>query len=391
MKICFAVCEYNPLHNGHLLHLEYIKKEIKPDYTVIVMSGNFTQRGEIAAMNKYTRAVHAIKAGADAVIELPTVFATANAEIFAKGAIKLIERCGGEKHLCFGTESGEKTKILSTAAALLEESKEFKKLFKDELKTGVTTIRAKCNALEKMNIENLDFELLKTPNNILGIEYAKAILSRKADIEIHPIIRQGAAYNDDKIYKNLSSAAAIRKAVTEGKTKKIKDCVPDFVFEDLPEKLPCADDLVFFSAIKSSAKQFEKILDCSEGLENRIKALTRDCGSPECLVDKIKTKRYTKARLDRILLANMLGIEENFVRKCLSSELYLKILAVNKNKIDVLSALQGENDVPLITRKSDFGKLSGVAKDCFLKDVTALEIFDFLAGTKSNEFDMKTV
>ena len=180
------------------------------------MSGNFTQRGEIAVMDKYTRATHAIKAGADAVIELPTVFATANAEIFAKGAIKLINCCGGEKHICFGTESGEKTKLLSTAAALLEESREFKKLYKEELKTGVTAIKAKCAALEKMNLENLDFELLKTPNNILGIEYCKAILSSKADVEIHPVIRQGAAYNDDKMYKNLSSAAAIRKAVNDG-------------------------------------------------------------------------------------------------------------------------------------------------------------------------------
>ena len=391
MKICFAVCEYNPFHNGHLYHLDYIKKEIKPDYIVIVMSGNFTQRGEIAVMDKYTRATHAIKAGADAVIELPTVFATANAEIFAKGAIKLINCCGGEKHICFGTESGEKTKLLSTAAALLEESREFKKLYKEELKTGVTAIKAKCAALEKMKVENLDFELLKTPNNILGIEYCKAILSSKADVEIHPVIRQGAAYNDDKMYKNLSSAAAIRKAVNDGKRRQIKKCVPDYVFRDLPAKLPDADDLIFFSAIKSTPKELERVLDCTEGLENRIKALTRDADGLDKLVEKIKTKRYTKTRLERILLANMLGIEESFVRKCLNSELYLKILAVNKDKLDVLSAIRGKNDVPVITRKSDCKKLSGVAKDCFLTDVDALEIFDFVAKTKTNEFEMKTV
>ena len=210
MKICFAVCEYNPFHNGHLYHLEYIRKKLNPDYVVIVMSGNFTQRGEIAAMDKYTRAIHAVKAGADAVIELPTVFATANAEIFAKGAIKLINYCSGEKILCFGTESGEKTKIISTASALLTESKEFKKLYKEELKTGVTAIKAKCNALEKLNIENLDFDLLKSPNNILGIEYAKAVIQSKADIDLQPIIRKGAGYNDEVLYDEISSASAIR-------------------------------------------------------------------------------------------------------------------------------------------------------------------------------------
>ena len=391
MKICFAVCEYNPFHNGHLYHLEYIRKKLNPDYVVIVMSGNFTQRGEIAAMDKYTRAIHAVKAGADAVIELPTVFATANAEIFAKGAIKLINYCSGEKFLCFGTESGEKTKIISTASALLTESKEFKKLYKEELKTGVTAIKAKCNALEKLNIENLDFDLLKSPNNILGIEYAKAVIQSKADIDLQPIIRKGAGYNDEVLYDEISSASAIRLAISEGKKKKVKKCVPDFVYNDLPDVLPSVDDLIFYAAIKSTGEQLEKVLDCTEGLENRIKALTRDCDCLTCLVDKIKTKRYTKTRLNRILLANMLGIDEKLVRRCLNSELYLKILAVDKNKTEILSLLQGENDVPMLTRKSDFKKLSGVAKDCFLKDVTAMEIFDFAAKTKTNEFDMKIV
>lgn len=391
MKICFAVCEYNPFHNGHLYHLEYIKRELKPDYTVIIMSGDFTQRGEIAITDKYTRAIHAVKAGADAVIELPTVFATANAEIFAKGAIKLINYCGGEKILCFGTESGEKNKLLSTAAALSEESKEFKKLFKEELKSGVPAIKAKCNALEKMHIENLDFDLLKSPNNILGIEYTKAVLQSKGNIDIFPIIRRGAAYNDVTLYEENSSASAIRQAITEGKLKKIKSCVPSFVYDDLPDSLPDADDLIFYAAIKASRDELGKVLDCTEGLENRIKALTRDCGSLECLINKIKTKRYTRTRLQRILLANMLGINERFIRRCLSSELYLKVLAVNKNRPEVLSAIKGENYIPLITRKADFSKLSGVAEECFLKDVTALEIFDFVAKTKTNEFEMKSV
>ena len=385
------MCEYNPFHNGHLFHLEYIKNRLKPDYTVIVMSGDFTQRGEIAVADKYKRAIHAVKAGADAVIELPTVFATANAEIFAKGAVKLINCCGGDKQLCFGTESGEKEKLFSTAKALLNESREFKKLFKEELKTGVTTIKAKCNALEKMNIENLDFDLLKSPNNILGIEYTKAIIQSKSNVEICPIIRQGAGYNDEVLHENLSSASAIRRAIAEGKLEKAENCVPEFVFEDLPNALPDVDDLIFYAAIKSSAEELKGVLDCTEGLENRIKALTRDCSSLQCLTDKIKTRRYTKTRLNRILLSNMLGINEKFVRKCLASELYLKILAVNKNRTEVISALKGENDVPFITRKSDFAKLSGVAKECFLKDVTALEIFDFAAGTKTNEFDMKLV
>ena len=155
MKICFAVCEYNPFHNGHLKHLTFIKETIKPDCLAIIMSGNFTQRGEIAVMDKYTRATHAIKAGADIVFELPTVFATAPAEIFAKGAVKLANSFNGKNCLCFGTESAEKQKLIATASALLDESKEFKRLYREEIKTGIPSIKAKVNALTKMNIENL--------------------------------------------------------------------------------------------------------------------------------------------------------------------------------------------------------------------------------------------
>ena len=159
----------------------------------------------------------------------------------------------------------------------------------------------------------------------------------------------------------------------------------------MPDSLPDADDLIFYAAIKAPRDELGRVLDCTEGLENRIKALTRDCGSLECLINKIKTKRYTRTRLQRILLANMLGINERFIRRCLSSELYLKVLAANKNRPEVLSAIKGENYIPLITRKADFAKLSGVAEECFLKDVTALEIFDFVAKTKTNEFEMKSV
>lgn len=391
MKICFAVCEYNPFHNGHAYHLQYIRENIRPDYLVIVMSGNFVQRGDIAVCDKYARATWAIKAGADAVIELPTVFATANAEIFAKGAIKLVDAISGERSLCFGSESGDKKTFLATASALLDESKEFKRLFKEELKTGTTTIKAKCSALEKMGIENLDFNLLKSPNNILGVEYAKAILNRGGKIEICPIKRQGRGYDDLTLEKGLSSASAIRAAVADGKFKKTKATMPSFVYKDLPKNLPSADDLIFYSALKTSKKQFAEILDCSEGLENRIKALTRDCENLECLKTKLKTKRYTYSRLSRILLSAALGIDKQTVERCLSSELYLKILAIDKNKTELLSYLEKNSAFPIIARKSDADKLSGVAKECFQRDVFALSVYDFVAKTKTNEYEMKLV
>ncbi len=391
MKICFAVCEYNPFHNGHLRHIQYIKEEIKPDCLAIIMSGNFTQRGEIAVMDKYARATHAILAGADVVFELPTVFATGNAEIFAKGAVSLANRFKGNHVLCFGTESGNKQTLLTTASMLIDESKEFKKLYKEELKSGVTTVKAKVNALKQMNVENLDFALLESPNNILGIEYTKAIISLKSKLDIHPIIRQGAGYNDLELKKDISSASAIRKAISEGKAKKAKSSLPSFVFKDLPKQLPNCDDMIFYSILKSSKSDLKDIIDCTEGLENRIKGLIKNSQSLEELKDKLKTKRYTSTRISRILLSSALGIEEKFIRRCFNDELYLKVLAINKDKLSLLSEFSRLTDTPIITRKKDADSLVGIAKDCFEKDVFANDLYNFATKIKTNEYEMKTV
>ena len=391
MKICLAICEYNPLHNGHLKHLDYIKKNLKCDYTAVILSGNFTQRGETAVMNKYLRAKHAVMSGADIVFELPAVFAVAPAEIFARGAVKLLSELPGEKYLCFGTESGTEENLTATAKALITETKEFKLLLKEELKTGVTHIKAKINALTKMNLENVNFDLLNSPNNILGIEYTKAVLSNEKDIKIRPIIRGGAGYNDREIYKDLSSAAAIRKAIADGKLKKIKNNLPSYVYADLPETLPSADELIFYSLITTPKADLKNVLDCTEGLENRIKALIKDSKSIPELMEKLKTKRYTESRLKRIVMSNMLGIRAKFVRRCLNSELYLKVLAVKKDSLNLLSDFQKNCELPFLTRKSDFGKLSGTALECFNTDVKANDIYNLVTKGKTNEFDMKII
>ena len=355
------------------------------------MSGNFTQRGEIAILDKYTRATHAIKAGADVVFELPTVFATGNAEIFAKGAVSIANYFDGEHVLCFGTESGTKESLLSTAKMLNEETKEFKKLYKEELKTGVSSIKAKVNALSTMNVENLDCELLKSPNNILGIEYTKAILSFKSKLTIYPIMRKGAGYNDTELYKDISSASAIRKAILDNKLKKTKSTIPSFVYEDLPKELPNCDDLIYYSILKATKENLKNIIDCTEGLENRIKALAKTSYSLEELKDKLKTKRYTYTRISRILLSSMLGVEESFIRKCLSSELYLKVLAISKEKANLLSEFSKMTEAPIITRKSDADRLVGTSKLCFEKDVFACDVYGYVTKRKINEFEMKMI
>lgn len=384
MKIAVTICEYNPFHNGHAYSLEQIKKTSGADAVVCVMSGNFTERGEIAIMHKYVRAKHAVLAGADLVVELPTVFATAPAEIFASGAVKIAESLSGERTLFFGIENGTKDGLIATASYLLRESSEFKTLLKEELKTGASFARARYNALEKLNPPGIDLGFTTSPNNILALEYAKAVIERGYKTELSPILRMGAGYKAEKPDGKFFSASGIRELLTTGKKRKAAKFMPKFVYNDLPDELVSVDDLVLYALLSTPKKDIAHIIDCTEGLENRIKAHVKDCFTRKELIDKLSTKRYTVPRLSRIMLATLLGIDEKLVSRCLKSDLYLKILAIDKNKTDLLSALGGK--IPFVMRKRDADELSGVAAECFEKDVFANEIYNLAAKTKTNEF-----
>ena len=390
MKICSAICEYNPFHNGHLKHIEYIKNVIKPDYLVIILSGNFTQRGEIAVTNKYTRATWAIKAGADAVIELPTVFATATAELFASGAIKLINSINGEKSICFGVENNDLSALTNLANISLNETPEMQEIIKKELDNGQPFIKARNTAIEKLYGNCVDVSLLNSPNNVLALEYIKAIIKNGYDISVNAITRSGGGYNDGEVKASLSSALAIRNAINNGNVEDIKTQVPTYVYNDLPSLLPNLDKEVLYSILTSSLNDIKGVLECAEGLENRIKSLVKESLTVNDLLNLLKTKRYTDARLRRILLATTLKIKGDFVKKCLNSPLYLKVLAINKNKPEVLSVL-ANSTYPVITRKSDAIKLKGVAKKCFEKDAFACNLYSVATKTKLNENEMKIV
>ena len=209
MKICAIICEYNPLHNGHLYHISEARARSGADAVVCVMSGNFVQRGESAVMDKYTRARHAVWAGADAVIELPTVFATSNAEIFAKGAVHIISSIPACNTLCFGAEIADKLAFKSAARYLLNEPAEVSAQIKTALSEGASYAKARAQAYAGF----IPFDLLGSPNNILGLEYTKAILEKNAPIDILPIQRTGAGYLDTNLQENFSSASAIRNAI----------------------------------------------------------------------------------------------------------------------------------------------------------------------------------
>lgn len=384
MKICACIAEYNPFHLGHLKHIDYIKTVLGAEKIIVVMSGNFTQRGEPALLDKFTRAKHAIIAGADLVIELPTVFATANAETFATGAVNLIHSLGCVDGLCFGVESGDKDAYLKLATAMNDESKEFKKALKEKLDGGISLAKAKFEALKTLSDTEYDANLISTPNNILGLEYTKAILKNKSNIEIFPMLRYGD-HNDVSLKKGITSATSIRETLKTGKKRKVKRNVPKFVYGDLGAYPFAFDKLIISSVIKASAEDLAKISDCTEGLENRIKALCKDNHTVNDLVEKVSTKRYPASRVRRILLANFLGINNDLVSECLKQKTYAKILAVNNDAKDLISLVCKASKAPVLTRKSDSALLKKTALKAFEVDVLANDLYSLATSKKTNE------
>ena len=384
MKICACIAEYNPFHLGHLKHVEYIKTVLNAEKVVVIMSGNFTQRGEPAVLDKFTRAKHAILAGADLVIELPTVFATANAEVFATGAINIINSLGIFDGICFGVESGTKDEYIALAKELSDESKEYKKALKEKLDGGISLAKAKFEALKSLGKKELNPDLINSPNNVLALEYVKALIKSKSNIEIFPMLRDGD-HNDKTLKKKVTSATSIRETLKLSGKRKLKKNLPPFVYKDLKDYPYAFDKLTVASAISSSAEELKKIADCSEGLENRIKAFSKDNHTIESLVDKVSTKRYTATRIRRILTANLLGIEKSLIDDALNAKLYAKVLAVNADSKDLISLIANKGTIPVLTRKSDTVLLKKVALKCFEKDILANDLYNLATCDNQNE------
>lgn len=378
MKICAIICEYNPFHNGHLYHLTEAKQRSGADAVLCIMSGNFVQRGEAAIIGKYARARHAVLAGADAVIELPSVFSTSCAEIFAKGAIKLLSAIPEVEYLAFGAENAD-TDFLSIAKLLTNEPKEVSEEIKRLTDEGESCVKARSLAWAKLFPNRLPL----SPNDILATEYAKAILAYQAKIVPLAIKRKGDGYNDRSLESIYPSATAIREAISNGQKDEIESRVPSYVFTDLPKTvknaLLTAEKL---SLINKSPEEIARVLDCIEGLEN---ALKREAElNADNLVERLTSRRYTASRIRRILLQNLLNIQADFVQECLNAPLYLHLLAVNGKNNPILSAL-GNSPLPLIARTNDRSKLSGTALASFQKDELADSVYAVVLGRQTEK------
>lgn len=381
MRICGIICEFNPFHNGHKYILERAKELSHCDKILCIMSGPFTQRGDISIADKFKRARHAIFCGADAVIELPAAFAVAPAEIFAKGAIKILNSIPEVTSIAFGCEN-EKADFIGAARLLNEETQLFKAVLNKNLGAGESYIKSYAAAFEACGGEK---ELLSCPNNILGVEYVKAILQFKSKIDILPIGRIGAGYGDSELKKDYSSASAIRNNI---KDPLIKDNVPDCVFADLndfSEQSKLFSELLRFKLLQSDSRTLKKIYGCSEGLENRLISFASLPFNQ--LIENSTAKRYSSSRIKRILCANLLDLYQDDCESYLQSPLYIKPLTVKKDGADQTLLALSKSEYPLVLKQRDLKKLSDSAKKCFKTDENSYKLWKFIAKQPENEFD----
>lgn len=400
MKVLGIIAEYNPFHNGHLFHLEQSKLKIGAEYTVAVMSGNFTQRGEPAMANKWIRAQMAVENGVDLVLEIPFVYACNNAEYFAEGAVKVLDGLGCVTHLSFGSESGNLDDLKKICDLIVEESEDFKLHLKDLLSLGVSYPKARQGALEKcMKISNL--EIISKSNNILGIEYLKQLAILKSKIIPFTVERKGASYSDTCIAQELSSAMAIRKELNDsGNLLKIANQVPEKTFQILSTMEPCVEakwndfyQMICYRILSSSPEELSKIFSVTEGLENRLKSQIDKCSQINDFIENIKTKRYTVTRIQRVIIHSLLGLSKdafNDIEK--NGQPYGRVLGFNKKGAELLSYMKKNNlnSIPILTNiNKEIAKTEEIEK--ILKyDILATDIYT-LGSYKRNKFHLDYV
>ena len=320
MKIVGIICEYNPLHLGHKKQIDTIRSLSGDTAVVCLMSGNFVQRGTPAIIDKSTRAQAAIAAGADLVLELPTEYALSSAEGFAAGGVSILGPfCD---HLCFGAENADTDALMGLAKALL--SDDFPPRLRAALESGCSFPAARQQALEEMG---LDASLLTSPNNILAVEYCKAILASNCRMRPLPIHR-GGDYHDNRPDDENPSATALRKLMLGG--PEWKRWVPETaapLFKHAPLHALEAGERAILGKLRTMTDtEFEALPHGSEGLWRKFMHACRSCATLEAVIAATKSKRYTRTRIDRMVLCAFLGLTAEDFR---SPAPYTRILAFN--------------------------------------------------------------
>lgn len=391
MKTVGLITEYNPFHNGHAYHIEKAKMLTGADRVIVVMSGDFVQRGAPAVMPKHLRTESALLSGASLIIELPVCFATGSAEYFAQGSISLLNQLGCIDSICFGSECGDLHLLKEIAQILADEPIEYQTALKQALKEGASFPAARQEAL---NIYSDKYsEILASPNNILGIEYLKALAKIHSKMDPFTIKRIGAGYHDTDIDGQFSSATAIRSDIyqladvnssseslplTHIQTQVPSSC-HELMKKNYQTRYPVkADDfslLLKAKLLSETAGSLSHYLDMSPELANRILRLRNDYLSFEQFCDLLKTKELTRSRISRSFIHVLLGITNDWLTAMKAPAPYARILGFRRDHADLLGILKRTSDIPLITSPAR-AVLADTAYQMLELDIYASDLYE---------------
>lgn len=376
MKVAGIVAEYNPFHNGHKFQIDYLKNN---GFTHIIsaMSGNYVQRGEPAIADKWVRTSIALKNGVDLVLEIPTCYCLAPAEKYGSFAVEILNNTGIVNSLCFGSESGSIDRLLKLANEILDDE-EVNERIKENLKKGITYAAAREQAVKELYGEEFS-SLLKSPNDILGSEYLRALKKLNSNIKPLTIKREGVGHNDDETAGEFAAATKIRELIKCG-----EDYLP-FVPRDTFDILALAEKKrIFPVSVKNgerailaklralSESDFERLADVSEGFHNRLFSAANKAKSLEEFYSEAKTKRYTLARIRRLAINAALGIYSY------EKPPYIRVLGFSENGREILKLMKEKAKLPIVTSYADAKKISPAAEDYFEKESKYTDFYSML-------------
>lgn len=411
MKTAGIIAEYNPFHNGHRYQIEELRARTGADYVVIAMSGDFVQRGEPALYDKYTRTRMALSAGADLVLELPAAFATSSAEDFAACGVALLDRLGVIDILCFGSECGDIAPLKKIAQLLVREPADYLDSLKEHLRSGHSFPKAREDAVREWLQQGGDGcseseepstsqTLLSSPNNILGIEYMKALQRRDSHIQPYTILRCGKGYHDTVLAvdgMDFASASAIRKAIHEELPESAMTQMPERAMTQMPvlpddAAIPVfPDDLSAFLnyrllELSHSGQDLASFADVSAELADRIQNQLLQFSSFTERIRQLKTRQYTYTRISRALIHILLGITDIMIEEYRNHDYasYARILGFNRNAAPLLTQIKERSAIPLITKTAAAADiLPAKALEMFYQDLYCSHIYQTIVQQKS--------
>lgn len=419
MKVAAVIAEYNPFHNGHLYQLNTLRDEYDIDAIIIVMSGNFTQRGIPSIIDKYTRCQMALECGADLVFELPVFFALGSAEYFAEGAISLLDKLGIVDYLCFGSESGDIKALTEISKTLVSESPTFQAQLKNYLSQGLSFPLARSKALSdsvsktalshtnaKTTQEIFKIITADTPNNTLGIEYTKALLKRKSSIRPITIKRLGSGYNDVSFsQQQFASANAIRDFLqhNEHLSSELKTHIPTQVQDMLSDKknqeFIFADDFSSVTAYKLltdlyNNQNLNSYYDVSQQLADIFINNSKDFLSFTDFCKQCKSKNITYTRISRCLLHILLDMKQDSIDYLKANDYtsYARLLGFRSSSKNILHLIKEHSSIPMFTKlPTALKNAEPLSKLSIEKDIFASQLYYNIQAQKyhhlpKNEF-----